>query len=308
MSPIHDLLRRLLTTRLLTCCLLVAIAPVTLAQDQDGSVSENIVIAETATEEPTDSTEVSDAEAQAAAAAAIAQKLANPVASLISVPIQINYDDKYGLNEKGSVWRTNVQPVIPISLNDDWNMISRTIVPIVKQSDVPIPGLSESGVGDIVQSVFFSPKKPTNSGLIWGIGPVINIPTSTKETLGPEAWAAGPTGLVLKQSGPWTYGALANHLWSFAKEDKTEINASFVQPFVSYITPKKLTYYLNTESTYNWDTKDWSVPINVGANQLMKVGNQIMQVGGGLRYWAESNEMGPTGWGVRLNIIFVFPT
>ena len=308
MSPIHDLLRRLLTTRLLTCCLLVAIAPVTLAQDQDGPVSENIVIAETATEEPTDSTEVSDAEAQAAAAAAIAQKLANPVASLISVPVQINYDDKYGLNEKGSVWRTNVQPVIPISLNDDWNMISRTIVPIVKQSDVPIPGLSESGVGDIVQSVFFSPKKPTNSGLIWGIGPVINIPTSTKETLGPEAWAAGPTGLVLKQSGPWTYGALANHLWSFAKEDKTEINASFVQPFVSYITPKKLTYYLNTESTYNWDTKDWSVPINVGANQLMKVGNQIMQVGGGLRYWAESNEMGPNGWGVRLNIIFVFPT
>jgi len=308
MSPIHDLLRRLLTTHLLTCCLLVAIAPVTLAQDQDGSVSENIVIAETATEEPTDSTEVSDAEAQAAAAAAIAQKLANPVASLISVPIQINYDDKYGLNEKGSVWRTNVQPVIPISLNDDWNMISRTIVPIVKQSDVPIPGLSESGVGDIVQSVFFSPKKPTNSGLIWGIGPVINIPTSTKETLGPEAWAAGPTGLVLKQSGPWTYGALANHLWSFAKEDKTEINASFVQPFVSYITPKKLTYYLNTESTYNWDTKDWSVPINVGANQLMKVGNQIMQVGVGLRYWAESNEMGPNGWGVRLNIIFVFPT
>ena len=239
---------------------------------------------------------------------AIAQKLSNPVASLISVPIQINYDDKYGLNEKGSVWRTNVQPVIPISLNDDWNMISRTIVPIVKQSDVPIPGVSESGMGDIVQSVFFSPKKPTENGLIWGIGPVINIPTSTKETLGPEAWAAGPTGLVLKQSGPWTYGALANHLWSFAKEDKTEINASFVQPFVSYITPKKLTYYLNTESTYNWDTKDWSVPINVGANQLMKVGNQIMQVGGGLRYWAESSEMGPKGWGVRINIIFVFPT
>jgi hypothetical protein len=187
-------------------------------------------------------------------------------------------------------------------------MISRTIIPIVKQSDVPIPGVSESGIGDVVQSVFFSPKKPTDGGLIWGVGPVINIPTSTKETLGPEAWAAGPTGLVLKQSGPWTYGALANHLWSFAKEDKTEINASFIQPFVSYITPKKLTYYINTESTYNWETKDWSVPINFGANQLMKVGNQIMQVGGGLRYWAESSEMGPEGWGVRMNIIFVFPT
>lgn len=305
MLLIYDLLMCLSNKRLLTFCLLVTIAPAALTQEREDVVSEGVVTAETTVDEPTDPIEESDADAQAAS---IAQKLSNPVASLISVPIQINYDDKYGLNEKGSVWRTNVQPVIPISLNDDWNMISRTIVPIVKQSDVPIPGVSESGIGDIVQSVFFSPKKPTENGLIWGIGPVINIPTSTKETLGPEAWAAGPTGLVLKQSGPWTYGALANHLWSFAKEDKTEINASFVQPFVSYITPKKLTYYLNTESTYNWDTKDWSVPINVGANQLMKVGNQIMQVGGGLRYWAESSEMGPKGWGVRINIIFVFPT
>ena len=305
MLLIYDLLMCLSNKRLLTVCLLVTIAPAALTQEREDVVSEGVVTAETTVDEPIDPTEGSDADAQAAS---IAQKLSNPVASLISVPIQINYDDKYGLNEKGSVWRTNVQPVIPISLNDDWNMISRTIVPIVKQSDVPIPGVSESGMGDIVQSVFFSPKKPTENGLIWGIGPVINIPTSTKETLGPEAWAAGPTGLVLKQSGPWTYGALANHLWSFAKEDKTEINASFVQPFVSYITPKKLTYYLNTESTYNWDTKDWSVPINVGANQLMKVGNQIMQVGGGLRYWAESSEMGPKGWGVRVNIIFVFPT
>lgn len=305
MLLIYDLLMCLSNKRLLTFCLLVTIAPAALTQEREEVVSEDVVTVETTVDEPTDPIEGSDADAQAAS---IAQKLSNPVASLISVPIQINYDDKYGLNEKGSVWRTNVQPVIPISLNDDWNMISRTIVPIVKQSDVPIPGVSESGMGDIVQSVFFSPKKPTENGLIWGIGPVINIPTSTKETLGPEAWAAGPTGLVLKQSGPWTYGALANHLWSFAKEDKTEINASFVQPFVSYITPKKLTYYLNTESTYNWDTKDWSVPINVGANQLMKVGNQIMQVGGGLRYWAESSEMGPKGWGVRINIIFVFPT
>ena len=305
MLLIYDLLMCLSNKRVLTFCLLVTIAPAALTQEREEVVSEGVVTAETTVDEPTDPIEGSDADAQAAS---IAQKLSNPVASLISVPIQINYDDKYGLNEKGSVWRTNVQPVIPISLNDDWNMISRTIVPIVKQSDVPIPGVSESGMGDIVQSVFFSPKKPTENGLIWGIGPVINIPTSTKETLGPEAWAAGPTGLVLKQSGPWTYGALANHLWSFAKEDKTEINASFVQPFVSYITPKKLTYYVNTESTYNWDTKDWSVPINFGANQLMKVGNQIMQVGGGLRYWAESSEMGPKGWGVRVNIVFVFPT
>ena len=239
--------------------------------------------------------------------ASIAQKLANPVASLVSVPIQINYDDNYGLGDEGSIWRTNVQPVIPFSLNDDWNLISRTILPVVFQSDFPVPGRDESGLGDTVQSLFFSPKEPTAGGLIWGVGPVLNIPTSTKDALGPGAWAAGPTGLVLKQNGPWTYGALANHLWSFAKEDNNEINASFVQPFVSYITPKKLTYYVNTESTYNWEARSWAVPINVGANQLMKFGNQIMQVGGGLRYWAESSEFGPQGWALRVNVIFVFP-
>ncbi len=242
----------------------------------------------------------------------IAQKLANPVASLISVPIQINYDDSYGLNEKGSIWKTNVQPVIPVSINDDWNMISRTILPIIDQSDYPIAGSGESGLGDVVQSLFFSPKAPTAGGLIWGVGPVLNIPTATKEALGPRAWAAGPTGLVLKQSGPWTYGFLGNHLWSFAKEDNPllpggEVNASFVQPFVSYITPKKLTYYINTESTYDWNQKKWSVPVNFGANQLMKFGNQLMQIGGGARYWVESSDAGPKGWALRVNVVFVFP-
>jgi len=184
------------------CTLLfVGLIAASTAQQQDEQSSQTVV-ASGGDEGATEGAPGSDAAAQAAAADAIAQKLSNPVAALISVPIQINYDDNYGPTDKGSVWRTNVQPVIPISLNDDWNMISRTIIPVVKQSDVPLPGISESGMGDIVQSLFFSPKKPTAGGLIWGVGPVLNLPTSTKDSLGPEAWAAGPTGLVLKQSGP----------------------------------------------------------------------------------------------------------
>ena len=240
--------------------------------------------------------------------AELAKKLSNPVASLISVPIQANYDKDIGPDEDGSVWKINIQPVVPITLNEEWNLISRTILPIIDQEDIPAKGMGESGIGDIVQSLFFSPKAPTSGGLIWGAGPVFLIPTASDDALGGEKWGIGPTAVVLKQAGPWTYGALVNHIESFAGEDnRADISASFVQPFVSYITKTKTTIGLNTESTYDWESEQWSVPINLTVNQLLKVGPQIIQVGGGVRYWAESPENGPEGWGVRLQLTFLFP-
>jgi hypothetical protein len=119
-------------------------------------------------------------------ASELAKKLANPVASLISVPIQANYDENFGAGDQGSVWKINIQPVVPITLNADWNLISRTILPIIDQKDIPATGLGESGVGDIVQSLFFSPAKPTSRGVIWGVGPVILIPTASDNALGGE--------------------------------------------------------------------------------------------------------------------------
>jgi hypothetical protein len=193
----------------------------------------------------------------------LAKKLANPVASLISVPLQANFDENIGPDENGSVWRINIQPVIPMTLNEDWNLISRTILPVIDQSDVPINGMGESGMGDIVQSLFFSPKEPTDNGLIWGVGPVFLLPTASDDMLGTEKWGIGPTGVALKQAGPWTYGALVNHLESFAGEDdRADVSATFIQPFLTYITKTKTTFALNTESTYDWENSQWSLPIN----------------------------------------------
>ncbi len=115
--------------------------------------------------------------------AELAKQLANPVASLISVPFQLNYDQDYGPLDEGERYTLNIQPVVPISLSEDWNLISRTIAPVIWQEDI-IPGESQSGLGDVVQSAFFSPKAPTDSGWIWGVGPVALLPTATEDVLG----------------------------------------------------------------------------------------------------------------------------
>ena len=118
--------------------------------------------------------------------AEIARQLANPVASLVSVPIQVNYDRDLGVDDNGSILRTNVQPVLPFSISGGWNLISRTIVPLIELDNVPVSGSSEYGLGDTVQSLFFSPKAPTPGGWIWGVGPVLLLPTATDEALGNE--------------------------------------------------------------------------------------------------------------------------
>jgi hypothetical protein len=138
---------------------------------------------------------------------------------------------------------------------------------------------------------------------------VFLLPTASDNALGTEKWGVGPTAVALKQSGPWTYGALANHVESFAGEDdRAYVSGTLLQPFVSYITKTKTTFGLNLESTYDWNNDQWSVPINLTVQQLLKVGNQIFQIGGGVRYWAESSNNGPEGWGARLQLTFLFPT
>jgi hypothetical protein len=241
-------------------------------------------------------------------ASVLAKQLSNPVAALISVPFQLNFDQDIGPAEEGDRWTLNLQPVIPIGINAEWNLISRTILPLIAQDDI-FPGAgSQSGLGDVVQSFFFSPKEPTSSGWIWGAGPVFLLPTGSDDLLTADQWGAGPTAVVLKQQGHWTYGALANHLWSFAgDEDRQDVNATFLQPFLSYTTPTAWTYTLNTESTYDWEGEEWNVPVNALVSKVTKVGSQLVSVGGGLRYWADSPESGAEGLGVRLVFTLLFP-
>ena len=159
-----------------------------------------------------------------------------------------------------------------------------------------------------MQSVFFSPKAPTAGGLIWGAGPVFLLKTGSNDLLTTDKWGAGPTGVVIRQQGPWTVGALANHIWSFAgNNDRADVSASFLQPFLTYTTPTATTFSLNSESTYDWNDRQWRVPINAGVSQILRMGGQLVQVGAVARYWADGPDQGPHGWGLRFIVTLLFP-
>ncbi len=239
----------------------------------------------------------------------LAKKLANPVSSLISVPFQYNQDENLGSGDGGSKSYLNIQPVVPVALNADWNLIARTIVPLIDLRDFPVVAASESGLGDVTASQFFSPKMPTSGGWIWGVGPVELLPTASNKELGTGKWGLGPTFVALKQAGPLTFGALANHIWSVAGDgDRANVCSTFLQPFFAYVTKTKTTFGLNLESTYDWQAAAWSVPVNLSVAQLLKVGPQILQITVGARYWVTSPTNGPEGWGWRAVLTLLFPT
>jgi hypothetical protein len=238
----------------------------------------------------------------------LAKKLSNPVAAMISLPLQYNYDEEIGPERDGSKSTINIQPVVPFSINEHWNVISRTILPIIDQKDVSPGAGSTSGIGDITQSLFFSPKKPTSNGLIWGAGPAFLLPTGSEDELSAKKWAIGPTVVLLKQEKTLTFGMLANHLWSVAgDDDRQDLSSTYFQPFLSHTTKTAWTYGINIESSYDWKGEQWSVPVNVTVGKLVKIGGKPMSITGGVRYWAESPDHGPHGWGVRFVWTFLFP-
>lgn len=284
----------------LACPLLLClVSPFTWAQ-QDTSAP--VEVADTATKEaPAEDSTSEDS------AAELAKKLANPVANLISVPIQYTWTNGIGPAEADQS-KFIVQPVTPVSINNDWNLIIRTIMPLyIDQQSPTIGGQDVSGTGDILQSFFFSPKALTKGGWVWAVGPVFNYATATNDTLGSGKWSAGPTALVLKQEQGTTYGLLANQLWSFAGSgNQANVNAMFLQPFLAHTTKKYTTFGINTQSIYNWESNEWTVPIYLNVAQLVKIHKKPVSFQLSYINYVETPEYGPD-WGMQFTITLMYP-
>jgi hypothetical protein len=236
----------------------------------------------------------------------LAKKTQNPVADLISVPFQNNFDFGVGTKD-ATVWILNIQPVIPIKLTEDWNVITRTIIPIINQPS-PFPGVDSAfGLGDINPSLFLSPAKP--GAIIWGVGPVFTLPTATDSQLGSGKFSLGPTAVALTIQGPWVVGALANQQWSVTGWGDQDVSQMLVQPFINYNIGEG--WYLTSAPiiTANWkaDSGDkWTVPVGGGVGRLFRVGklpiNTQLQVFSNVEKPKDSAD-----WQLRFQLQFLLP-
>ena len=262
-------------------------------------------------------TQVATEETPAAAANSDALRKAaqNPIASLISVPVQNN--NNFGISPDGRIQDIlNIQPVIPARLNEHWNLISRIITPIIYQPTISVP-LSEGGspvnqgaygFGDLNPSFFLSPAKPGK--LIWGVGAAVVLPTATNPILGQGKWSIGPSVVVLAQPGKWTLGALVNNVFSFAgQSSRPDVNQMLFQYFINYNMPHGWYITWQPTLTANWEANNggrWVVPFGGGIGRIMKLGYQPVNLTAQV-YGNAVHPPGASPWGLRLQIAFLFP-
>lgn len=239
-------------------------------------------------------------------ATALAVKLQNPVADLISVQFQNNFNFGVGENN-GTLYLLNFQPVIPLHITPEWNYIVRPVLPFISTSNVYGPGYV-SGLGNLEIETFLSPSAPGPFGIIWGIGPTSILPTATQKKLGGDVMTLGPSGVALWQKNGWTVGSLVTQNWRVAGPG--DYNATYFQPFIAHTFKTATTIGVDSESSYNWISEgadqDWTISFNNTYSQVIKIGKIPVQIGVALQYYAQSPVPGQQ-WGFRVNITPMFP-
>lgn len=234
----------------------------------------------------------------------LAMRTQNPVADLISVPLQNNTSYEFGPRDRTQNV-LNIQPVIPVRLTEDWNLISRTILPIVSTPSLGRGQDRQNGVGDVSASLFLSPNAAAGGWLIWGAGPVLNVPTASDELLGDDQWGAGLAAVALTIQGPIVVGALVNNVWSMEGRDFSRF---LLQYFVNYNFPGG--WYLSSApivtANFEDDHDAWLVPVGGGFGKVHRFGKLPLNLSFQAFYNVEKPQFG-ADWSTRFQVQFLFP-
>ncbi len=241
----------------------------------------------------------------------LAKLAQNPVGNLVSVPFQNNTNFNVGPRD-GTQNILNIQPVYPIEVDKDWNIITRTILPLIWQPGFVAGQGTEFGLGDIQLSAFLSPSTPGADGLIWGAGAIVQMPTNTDVRLGNKNWGLGPTAVVLRirPGDPWVYGVLVNNIWSLSSDERGgAYNNGLMQPFLNYNFPGGL--YLTTAPivTVNWKAdsgQQWTVPLGGGVGKIFHLGKLPVNTQLSAYYNVVHPDEG-ANWQLRAQVQLMFP-
>ncbi len=248
--------------------------------------------------------------ARAALSAEELAKLAqNPVGNLISVPFQNNVNLNDG-PQKATQNVLNVQPVIPIEISKDWNIITRTILPVISQPALHSGDSRTNGIGDLQFTAFLSPAAPGK--WIWGVGGIVQAPTHSNAALGNDNWGLGPSVVILHlaKGSPWVYGALVNNLWSLSsRADAPAYNNGLIQPFLNYNFAGGTYLTSSPILTVNWNADGgnrWTIPVGGGIGHIFHLGKlpvntQVSAYYNAVRPDYEAN------WQIRAQVQFMFP-
>jgi hypothetical protein len=238
-----------------------------------------------------------------------AKQSQNPIADLISVPFQNNTNLDVG-PERSTLNVLNIQPVVPVALGPDWNVITRTILPVISEPALSSDQSRTNGIGDLLFSAFFSPR--SSQGWIWGMGPAIQAPTHSNTLLGNDKWGLGPTFVVLhlEASSPWVYGVLVNNVWSVSADRRSHaFNNGIAQPFVNYNLGRGTYLVSSPIITVNWTaagSQQWTVPLGGGIGKIVHIDKLPvnMQLAG---YYNVARPTEGPHWQVRTQVQFLFP-
>jgi hypothetical protein len=231
----------------------------------------------------------------------------NPVSGLRQIGFQAVFNPETPANQGKTQANYSLQPVWPFKVNDDWRLITYTIVPVIHQPAAAPDGSSVTGLGDTVVNLFFSPTKPGN--LVWGLGPVISLPTRTDPALGPNRAALGPSAVLYYAKDAWGAGVVVQNAWSFGGTGINKVNVFAAQYILNYNLPNGWFLYSNSTITSNWNAPSsdrWTVPVGGGFGKVFNIGKQPVSASVQGFYNVETPTNGPK-WSGIFQFSFLFP-